>query len=78
MQLCKCPNCFLKAHNKQLSQYCLNFIIFFTPNKKVLKNGSGLGRVRLGGPAQNIGRVMSQPVFVSGQKNRVQVRYFSG
>ena len=32
MQLCKCLNCFLKAHNKQLNQYFLNFIIFFLPN----------------------------------------------
>ena len=29
MQLCKCINCFLKAHSKQLNQYCLNFIIIF-------------------------------------------------
>ena len=40
MQLCKCLNCFLKTHNKQLNQYCLNFI-FFNTKKKVLKNGSG-------------------------------------
>ena len=33
MQLCKCLNCFLKTHNKQLNQYCLNFI-FFNPKKK--------------------------------------------
>ena len=45
MQLCKCLNCFLKSHNKQLNQYCLNF--FFFQKKKVLKNGSSWGRVRL-------------------------------
>ena len=51
MQLCKCINCFLQAHNKQLNQYCLNFTIFFT--KKIMvwvrvgltskKHGSGHG-----------------------------------
>ena len=49
MQLCKCLNCFLKSHNKQLNQYCLNFTIFL-PKKNVLKNVLGsshrLGRVR--------------------------------
>ena len=40
MQLCKYFNCFIKAHNKQLNQYCLNFILFFL-------NGLGSGRVRL-------------------------------
>ena len=34
MQLCKCLNCFLKTHNKQLNQYCLNFIIFLPKNKR--------------------------------------------
>ena len=79
MQLCKCINCFLKAHNKQLNQYCLNFTIF--TQKKVLKNGLGLGllvgRVELT-RKKNTGRVTGQPVFASGQKNRVRVRYFSG
>ena len=37
MQLYKCINCFLKAHNKQLNQYCLNFIIFFTKKKSFKK-----------------------------------------
>ena len=35
MQLCKCLNCFLKTHNKQLNQY---LFIFFTKKKNVLKN----------------------------------------
>ena len=35
MQLRKCINCFPKAQNKQLNQYCLNFTIFY--QKKVLK-----------------------------------------
>ena len=83
MQLCKCLNYFLKAHNKQLNQYCLNFIIFLT-KKKVLKNGSShrLGWV---GPQkkgwvglQKKGWVTGQPVFASCRKNRVQVGYFLG
>ena len=41
MHLCKCLNCFLKTHNKQLNQYCLNFIIFLAKKKNVLKNGLG-------------------------------------
>ena len=46
MQLCKCINCFLKPHNKQLNQYCLNFTIFYPKNIFLKKNfGSGLGRV---------------------------------
>ena len=75
MQLCKCLNYFLKAHNKQLNQYCLNFIIFLT-KKKVLKNGLShrLGWV---GP-QKKGWVTGQPVFASCWKNRVRVRYFLG
>ena len=40
------------------------------------------GRVRSGvgsgWPAQNTGQVTGQPVFASGQKNRVRVGYFSG
>ena len=47
MQLCKCINCFLKTHNKQLNQYCLNFTIFFYPKKKVLKKWFKSGRVGL-------------------------------
>ena len=38
MQLCKCLDCFLKTHNKQINLYCLNF--FSLPKKIVLKNGS--------------------------------------
>ena len=43
MQLCKCINCLLKTHNKQLDQYCLNFTFFFSQKKKNLKK-----RVRVG------------------------------
>ena len=35
-------------------------------------------RVGSGWPTQNTGRVTGQPVFASGQKNRVRVKYFSG
>ena len=50
IQLCKCINCFLKPHNKQLNQYCLNFTIFFFTQKKKKNlngfgSGLGLGRV---------------------------------
>ena len=52
MQLCKCINCFLKTHNKQLNQYCLNFTIFFLPKKKSFKKmirvGSGRWSGRVG------------------------------
>ena len=44
MQLYKCLNCFLKTHNKQLNQYCLNFI-FFNTKKKSFKKWFGSGRV---------------------------------
>ena len=71
MQLCRCINCFLKPHNKQLNQYCLNFTIFFTPKKKSFKK---MVWVRVGLTRKNTG----QPIFASGQKNRVRVRYFSG
>ena len=50
MQLFKYINCFLKAQNKQLNQYCLNFTICFT-QKKVLKKMIPVwvgSRVRLG------------------------------
>ena len=67
MQLCKCLNCFLKPHNKQLNQYYL--LLFFT-KKEILKNGSGW-------PAKNTGRVTGQPIFTLGQKNQVRVEYFS-
>ena len=76
MQLCKCINCFLKAHNKQLNQYCLNFPIFFYQKKKVLKKWFGFGSGRGSGrvdPQKNTGRVTGQLVFASGQKNRVRV-----
>ena len=47
--ICKCLDCFLKAHNKKLNQYCLHFIIFFTARKKNFKNcfGFRLGWVDL-------------------------------
>ena len=70
MQLCKCINCFLQAHNKQLNQYCLNFTIFFTKKKsfkKMVRVRVG-SRVGSGWPAQNTGRVTGQPVFASGKK----------
>ena len=44
MQLYKCLNCSLKTHNKQLNQYCLNFI-FFNTKKKSFKKWFGSGRV---------------------------------
>ena len=80
MQLCKCINFFLKTHNKQINQYCLNFTIFFT-QKKSFKKMVGVqveSCVGSGWPAKNTGRIMGQPVFASGQKNRVRVGYFSG
>ena len=75
MQLCKCLNCFLKAHSKQLNQYCLNFIIIFY--QFFFKNGLGHGSdwVDL---QKNTVRVTGQPIFASGKKNWVQVRYFLG
>ena len=76
MQLCKCINCFLKAHNKQLNQYCLNFTIFFTKKKSFKK----MVRVRvgLGWPAKNTGWVTCQPVFASGKKKSSSGRVFFG
>ena len=80
MQLCKCINFFLKTHNKQINQYCLNFTIFFTQKKSLKK----MVRVQvescvgLGWPAKNIGRITGQPVFALGKKNRVRVGHFSG
>ena len=76
MQLCKCINCFLKAQNKQLNQYCLNFTIFFT-KKKVLKIWFGFGSGRVN-PQKKTSQVTGQPVFALGKKNRVRVGYFSG
>ena len=73
MQLCKCLNCFLKSHNKQLNQYCLNFIIFLT-KKKVLKNGSSH---KLGWPEKQRSSNGST-VFAPNKENRVRIGYFSG
>ena len=67
MQLCKCINCFLKPHNKQLNQYYLNFTIFL-PKKESFKKmvwvwvgsrvGSGHGSTRFCfGSKMNSGRV---------------------
>ena len=73
IQLCKCLNCFLKTHNKQLNQYCLYFILFFYP-KKVLKNGSGSGQVvdrKL--THKKIDRVTGQPIFASSQKIELEL-----
>ena len=35
-------------------------------------------QVKSGWPAKNTGWVTGQPIFISGQKNRVRVEYFSG
>ena len=45
MQLCKCINCFLKPHNKQLNQYYHNFCLFFNPKKSFLKNYLDSGQI---------------------------------
>ena len=50
MQLCIWLNCFFKAHNKQLNQYCLNFTNFFTKKKsfkKIIRIRVGYYRVNL-------------------------------
>ena len=77
MQLYKCINCFLETHNKQLNQYCLNFIIFLPKIFffKMVRVRFGL-RVGSGWPAKNTGWITGQPVFALGQKNRVRIRYF--
>ena len=62
MQLCKYLNCFLKAHNKQLNQYCLNY--FVLPKKSFKK------RFGLCWPAKNTSQVTGQPVFASGKKKK--------
>ena len=81
MQLCKCINYFLKAHKKQSNQYCLILLFFFTQKKsfkKMVRVRVRVGsQVRSSWPTKNTGRVTSQPVFASGQKNRVRVEYFS-
>ena len=67
MQLCIYINCFIKTHNKQLNQYCLNFTIFL-PKKESFKKmvwvwvgsrvGSGHGSTRFCfGSKMNSGRV---------------------
>ena len=43
MQLCKCLNCFLKIHKKQLNQYYPFFYFFFLPKKKGFKKWLGSG-----------------------------------
>ena len=82
MQLCKCINCFLKPHNKQLNQYCLNFTFFFTQKKKFKKNGSVrvAGRVGLTCKKHGSSHGSSHESirFCFGSKNRVWIRYFSG
>ena len=69
IQLYKSLNCFFKTHNKQLNQYCLNFIIFLPKKRfyKMVRIRVGLW-VRLGWPAKNTGWVTGQPIFASGQK----------
>ena len=65
MQLCKCINCFLKPHNKQLNQYCLNFTIFLPKKKsfkKMVRVGLGHGSTRLcfGSKKSDLGWVGSE------------------
>ena len=74
MQLCTCINCFLKTHNKQLNQYCLNFTIFFTQKKVFKKMAPVSVRVRL--TCKKHGS--SQPVFGSGKKTWGSGRVFFG
>ena len=66
MQLCKYINYFLKTHNKQLNQYCLNFTIFFTQKKKSFKK---MVRVRVGS-----GRVDPQKTRVGSRVNPFLLR----
>jgi len=60
-----------KTHNKQLNQYCFNFIIL---PKKVIKNGLGhrLSQVDL----QKTGQVMGHLVFALSQKIKVGTSIF--
>ena len=75
MQLCKCINCFLKTHNKQLNQYCLNLTIFFTKKKSFKK----MVRVRVGLTRKKHGSSHGLTRFCFGsKKNRVRVGYFLG
>ena len=75
MQLCKCINCFLKSHNKQLNQYCLNFTIFVIKKKKFLKNGSGSGQVD---PQKTRVRTRVNPFLLRIKKKNNWVRVGSG
>ena len=76
MQLCNRINCFLKAHNKQLNQYYLNFTIFL-PKNKVFKKWFGFGSGRVDPQKTRVGsRVNSFLLRV--KKNRVRVEYFLG
>ena len=61
MQLCKCINCLLKTHNKQLDQYCLNFTFFFSQKKKSFKK-----RVRVGSQVNPFLLRVKKIKFVSG------------
>ena len=63
-------------HNKQLNQYCLYFILFFS-KKKVLKNGSshGSGQVDL---QKTWVESQVNPFLFQVKENRVRVGYFSG
>ena len=78
MQLCKCINCFLKTHNKQLNQYCLNFTIFFI--KIFFLNGSGSGRVtsRVGLTHKKHGLSYGSTYFCFGSKKSGLGRVFFG
>ena len=80
MQLCKCINCFLKPHNKQLNQYFLNCTIFFYPKKKVKKNCSVriTGRVGLTCKKHGLGHGSTRFCFGSKKSSLGQVFFGSG
>ena len=75
MQLCKCINCFLKAHNKQLNKYCLNFIIFLPPKKKFIKKWFGFGSGWVDPQKTQIGSRVN-PFLLRVKKNRIQVESY--
>ena len=73
MELCKCLNCFLEAHNKQLNQYCLLFFFFFLKKKQSLKKWFG----SQGGLTwKNTGRVTNQPIFALSKKIKFELGIF--
>ena len=74
MQLCKCINCFLKTHNKQLNQYCLNFTIFL-PKKKSFKK---MVRVLVGLTRKKHGSGHGSTRFCFGSKKSGSGQVFFG